>query len=301
MASLNEIVAHLNSSLYADDPVDGFHKSMNALNKLWNSAFRLKLINTSGEANEDGNNETTDGKKFRALIGLLYDNELGNIFVRSREFKELVELEPPVMDMKILEDNSYDPSNIEQSLRRKASKKHNSLSKEYEDQLKKGSPNQLLKWMSALLYIIRSNIDHGEKTPKGPDLEKSTRDKTVCEKALPVTKRLLEILLNEPSKYLATYGTLKENEIIKKYSEEATPMPGKWSVEGNVETSNGLLYFNWISKGKRLPVTIYEISEESYGKLDKYEGNGYRRIYVPVFNSSEKVELVATIYAKNKH
>jgi gamma-glutamylcyclotransferase (GGCT)/AIG2-like uncharacterized protein YtfP len=271
---------------------------MNALNKLWNSAFRLGLIETKSQSDNDGKSETSDGQKFRALISLLSGKESGNIFVRSPEFRELVELEPRVMDMKVLEDNNYDPSNIGEKLRREATKKHTSLFNSY-TQPENSSPDKLLNRMSAFLYIIRSNLSHGEKTSNGPDIEKSKRDKTVCRKALPVAIRLLEILLNESSNYLATYGTLQDNDTLQKYSIEARRLPGEWSVEGNVEKSNGLFYFNWISNGKRLAVTLYEVNKETYRILDKYEGKEYRRICVPAFNSTGKVGLVVNIYTKN--
>lgn len=302
LASLNDILAHLNSALDWDDPVVSFQNSMNALNKLWNSAYRIGFIKTGRRIGNDGKDETkvpSDGEKFRALIDLLSSNESGNIFLRSPEFRELVELAPRVMDMKVLEDAGYDPSKIGNRLRKKAAEKHTSLFNGYKSHLAESSPNDLLNRLSALLYIIRSNLDHGEKTSRGPDIEKNVRDKTVCKKALPVTRRLLEILLNELGKYLATYGNLQEKETLQECSKEPKNLLREWTVGGNVKKSNGLLYFNWISNGERLNVTIYEVSEETDRRLDEHEGNGYRRIYVPALNTESKAVLLVTIYAKS--
>ena len=300
---LNEILAHLNSSLDAIDPDERFRKTTDALNKLWNSAFRGNLIEINNQSDQNSNpssKKTSDGDKFRGLIGLLSKEKSSEILARSKEFSELVKLEPRVMDMSVFEKADYHPSNIGNELKKEATKKHTSLFNGYNKYMKSEcSLDCLLDRLANLIYVIRSNVDHGEKTPWGPDIEKSTRDRTVCEKAFPVTEKLLEIFLNEPNKYLATYGTLQDNEIIQKYSKGAKQLSGEWTVEGHVEKANGLLYFNWISNGKKLNVTIYEISEESYKRLDEYEGKGYKRIYVPAFNDGGKVALVATIYKKN--
>src|SRR5438270_10528222 len=91
----------------------------------------------------------------------------------------------------------YDPFHITEDVRKKASDEHRQLSNAFARFSK--SPNDrslkdaLLKKIAQLIYVVRSNIAHSEKTPQGPDLEKSERDRLVSD----VTANVIEDLFDE--------------------------------------------------------------------------------------------------------
>jgi hypothetical protein len=74
---------------------------------------------------------------------------------------------------------------ISDSIKHEATAEHRKAQKALIDrdtQLSEESLDRLLKRLADFLYVIRSNIAHGEKTPYGPDLEKAHRDRQVSER-----------------------------------------------------------------------------------------------------------------------
>ena len=105
----------------------------------------------------------------------------------------------------------------------KASEEHRRLKTAYGDLFSQRTPevgDRVVKRAAEVLYIVRSNIAHGEKTPYGPDLEKTRRDEQVCSVVVPLQFLLIEMLLDFPSHKLFAYGTLR---------------PGKPNVSGHVK------------------------------------------------------------------
>jgi hypothetical protein len=62
------------------------------------------------------------------------------------------------------------------------------------------SDNQerVMKRLAELLYVVRSNNAHGEKTPYGPDIEKLKQDEMVCSIIIPIQLALLMLILDRP-------------------------------------------------------------------------------------------------------
>jgi hypothetical protein len=71
----------------------------------------------------------------------------------------------------------------------KASEVHHKLVNAYGELERAGNTEveeRVLRRAAELLYIVRSNISHGEKTPYGPDLAKKEWDESVCAVAIPI-------------------------------------------------------------------------------------------------------------------
>lgn len=139
-------------------------------------------------------NDVSEIKAFQSMILQGLRSEVRRDFLQSSELRSLVFLEPQIMNHDVLRRRNYSPSNgIEPSLFRDASETHRKLANAYS--AKDGTNDvieteaRVLKRAAELLYIVRSNIAHGEKTPYGPDLEKKERDKNVCSVIVPLQER----------------------------------------------------------------------------------------------------------------
>lgn len=160
-----------------------------------------------------------------------------------------------------------------------------------------GSRKNVGYWLAALFYLVRCNLVHGEKTPYGPDTEKSHRDATVLSATLPVLEDALLRTLELPSHRLAVYGTLRRGEPNhEKIMDLGDPAIG--IVTGHVKESAGYPVYSWVLDGRDVEVELYSserLTPGRWNELDRFEGPGYRRILVPVrrVNGSH---VVATIY-----
>jgi gamma-glutamylcyclotransferase (GGCT)/AIG2-like uncharacterized protein YtfP len=148
--------------------------------------------------------------------------------------------------------------------------------------------------------VARCNIKHGEKTPKGPDLDKSERDRAVCKVVKPLIDLFFEILFDCPGKWLAVYGTLipggSNHQII-------ADVPGNWfdgKVEGKLDEISKLKVFAWIIDAYFVDVKVLEsdLLPQKYERLDAFEGALYKRIWVPI-RIDEKI-VVGNIYAMKR-
>ena len=141
-----------------------------------------------------------------------------------------------------------------------------------------------MKKTAKLIYIVRSNIAHSEKTPQGPDLSKSERDRLVSEVTARVIEELFDSFFDRPSQRLAVYGTLTPD---GPNASELAGLEGSWhegTVHGEVEQRYGFLEFNWSTAAEVVPVKVLSAPRlsERFDRLDRFEGPRYRRILVPV-------------------
>ena len=151
------------------------------------------------------------------------------------------------------------------------------------------------------MYTIPSNIAHGGKTLSGPNTKKVERDRSVSEAAFLVDDLLMKIFLGISPGLLATYGTLMKEEILEKLSVSAKEVEGVFFIQGKVCPCNELNYFKWRTDGDRVKVKVYDVRnpEADFKKLQKYEGEKYHLIHVPLFESDgQRVSLVA-VYELN--
>jgi hypothetical protein len=104
-------------------------------------------------------------------------------FLSSNELKNLVEFEPHIMNHNTLKDHGYRPdSELTSALIKKATEEHRKLRTAVDALLAYRNDEveiRVLKRTAELLYVVRSNIAHGEKTPYGPDKKKKERDEKV--------------------------------------------------------------------------------------------------------------------------
>jgi gamma-glutamylcyclotransferase (GGCT)/AIG2-like uncharacterized protein YtfP len=212
------------------------------------------------------------------------------------ELRALADLQPQVMDHSELR-HGYRPNQpVSPSQATKATSKHRSLVKALDDWERNTSEEAfglIVKRTAQLLYIVRSNIAHGEKTPYGPDLTKLERDETVCRLALPLQLLLVDLLLDEPSQKLVAYGTLAPGEPNHMVVES---LDGTWlpcTIEATVATHGGLPVLVW-RPGSGTPevsaMLLHSVElADQWARLDAFEGGAYRRELVTVTVSEPSV------------
>ncbi len=115
--------------------------------------------------------------------------------------------------------------------------------------------------------------------------------------------RLISSLLAKPGKKLAIYGTLAPGEVNHS---QIAGIPGTWAegfVRGDLQMTGwgaefGHPALTWRPDGPRVPVKLFVAPgmERHWRRLDKFEGDGYRRILVPV-EDDDGIVAVANLYA----
>lgn len=200
-------------------------------------------------------------KAFQAMILKGLDSKGHRKILDSEELRNIVYFEPQIMDHETLRRHRYRPDQeIGPQLIKKASEKHHKVVnayKSYKSQHNDEAKERIIKRVSELLYIVRSNIAHGEKTPYGPDLKKKERDEQVCNVVMPFQLLLLNGLFDYPESKLVVYGTLapgKANHSI------LSGIQGHWSdctVFGHIEEIDGLPFFDWQSGGHSVKANLF--------------------------------------------
>lgn len=173
--------------------------------------------------------------------------------------------------------------------------KHERFNEDYSRYLNRTTDrtiNNAFKSLIGLSYIVRCNLSHEGKTNTGPNRQKVQRDRDVCNSMYQVGLLVFQALMNHPERNLACYGTLKSSEFVK----------GMFSIDGQVDgyidIEDDLQYFtNELGTGK-CDVTLYFSTQPiDFSEIDVYEGNKYRRIYIPVY-SNDRI-YVANIYERD--
>lgn len=142
----------------------------------------------------------------------------------------------------------------------------------------------VLNKLSTLIYVVRSNIAHSEKTPQGPDLAKSHRDREVSELTAKVIEDVFDVLFEWPSQRLAVYGTLAPDEAN---ASQLAGLNGHWddgSVSGTIIERDGFLEFRWTLNPTQIAVRVFSADElgSQMDRIDRFEGPRYQRILVPI-------------------
>lgn len=274
--SLDSIIAKLNLSREKHSSIEACRHIFEALNLLWNAFRRYKKSDLPEDVWSDSNSMTLLLESFEDKTELL----------NSKEVEALAKFEPAIMNMDVLKKENYDPNSISEKLRKKAEEEHRKFKNTYIKYFKKRdtlNQDALVKRLAAILFVVRSNLAHGEKTLNGPDLKKIKRDANVCNVMRLLLDFIFELLFNKPSTYLAVYGTLapgQPNEHLLK------DILGDWNdgeVDGNIIMEEGLPYFEWVL-GSKIAVKIFHSQElpKHFEKIDKFEGRSYARIWVPI-------------------
>jgi len=283
-------ISHMNKARYEEEPVERYELLLKSLNQLWKAFWMVQPL-------ED--KEKSDNQAIRNLLLNALTEEHKEKLCKSNELLTLVNLKPLIMNHDKLLKEKYNPEKIDSKIRKEAEKDHYRLIKAYENYSGSGTKSKtedVIKKLGTLLYIIRSNNAHGEKTPYGPDLKKIERDQTVCKYAYPVVELILDFLLDEPSKKLVVYGTLAPGKVNASMLEK---IKGEWSngfVVGELRTQDWPR-FEWKIDGEKIQIKLF-ISDDLpryWTVLDAFESPSYKRILVPVEQEGNKI--IANIYA----
>ncbi len=115
---------------------------------------------------------------------------------------------------------------------------------------------------------------------------------------------VISTLLGEPENQLAIYGTLAPGEVNHS---QIAGIPGSWEegfVHGDLRMTGwgaeyGYPALVWRTDGPRVPVKLFASPDlnRHWRRLDQFEGDGYRRILVPI-EDDDGVIAVANLYAE---
>ena len=274
--SLAQALGHVNHArdLVDQSSVVRCEQRFKALNCLWNAHGRCQ------------NDERGDTSLFIELLRSC-DEPGKEALLRTPATSQLVNLFPSVMNHDVLRKKQHRPgSRIPRDLEEKATEKHRDLEAHYEQWLSGTRKlDSVAKTLAELLYVVRSNIAHGEKTPYGPDLEKTRRDEHVSAVVEPLLDGLIDDLLDKPSGKLVVYGTLQPG--APNHSVLAG-VEGEWTdcrVRGLLSTSiERLPEFRWIIHEELVSAKLLRAPDlrERWSRLDAFEGSTYRRHLVVV-------------------
>ncbi len=300
---LNDTLAFINASRSNDEAIGRCEELCKALNKTWNAFFQHRR--NAGTLNEkekesEAKGQRSDNQSFQELMLHGLSDQQSSAFCGKESVRRFAEFTPRIMNHDTLLRLQYDPFNITEDVRKKASDEHRQLSNAF-DRFSK-TPHDLalkealLKKVAQLIYIVRSNIAHSEKTPHGPDLEKSERDRLVSEVTASVIEDVFDILFDGPSQRLAVYGSLAPDGAN---TSQLAGLYGLWhegTAKGVIEERDGFLEFQWMLRGRAVPVKVLSAPrlETQLDRLDRFEGPRYRRILVPILADGRT--LVCNIY-----
>jgi gamma-glutamylcyclotransferase (GGCT)/AIG2-like uncharacterized protein YtfP len=231
--------------------------------------------------------ELREVKAFQSMILLGLSSEAKDTFLQSTQIRCVVALNPKIMNHDVLRRRGYRPDvAIEPSLARDAADVHRKLEnayREFEHDSREEVRERVLKRLAELLYIVRSNIAHGEKTPYGPDSKKRERDEQVCTCIMPLQEVLIDMLLGQPNKKLVSYGTLAPGQPNHSL---VSDMEGEWReciIRGTLKQKEGLSRFSWNPAGSEQTASLFTSDDlpSNWQRIDQFEGVRYRRQLVP--------------------
>jgi gamma-glutamylcyclotransferase (GGCT)/AIG2-like uncharacterized protein YtfP len=289
--SLSDTLAFVNSSVTRTDEISRCDDLGKALINTGNAFYRYRRdrgMLSETEIKNISEGKYADHQSLKALVLLGLTPEQTTSWCMCDSVRSLATLAPLVMDHSFLVAARYDPQHIPDELRKNASVKHHKLSNAYARFVQHPSDaslrDTLLNKLQIVLYMVRSNIAHSNKTPRGPDVAKATRDRLVSQVTSSVLRDLFEALFSTPSQRLAVYGTLAPGE---PNASLLGSVAGQWSsgiVQGVVAERHGLKEFTWTTEGDSIPVKVLSAERlaQQFDAIDRFEGPNYRRILVPV-------------------
>ena len=288
---LEACLAKLNEAPDATDPISIFSLFSQALNLPWAGKGRL-----------DNQRKRSDSQGIVDIL-LAIPASRQEELCDAPEMLALAIFVPHIMNVKTLRESElYVPGEaIPPKLKSDASVEHRQLAnalQRWRDERKEEARSQTLKKLGTLLYTVRSNIAHGEKTMRGPDLAKAERDRQVCEITLPMIHTVEDVLLDHPTQKLIAYGTLKPSEPNHVVLEPLTDQ--EWldiEIEGTmIDLAGGLKGFRWCDSRTRHKAMLLKSSQlpSLWGRLDSFEGRAYRRTLATALVG--ELTVVAMIY-----
>lgn len=205
----------------------------------------------------------------------------------DERLQPLRDLTPLVRDQNVLNAHEYNPyTPLAPTLELEATDLHRRFNASF-DKIRQGGNSEaratLLRRLSELLWIIRCNLVHGEKTRFGPDFAKLERDKTVCEAAGHAFEAVFDAVLDRPHDRLAAYGTLRTGKPGRAIMPNV-PDGVAGVVHGYIAVDSGLPYLTpglW-RVAPEVEVEVFEAASlrTTWNVIDKYEGPSYKRCHI---------------------
>jgi gamma-glutamylcyclotransferase (GGCT)/AIG2-like uncharacterized protein YtfP len=281
------VLAHINHSRLREQPVDRCEDLRKALNKTWNAHFAYRKRH-GGLTDSENAKGRSDSQAFTQLLFVGLDEAIAERLCECESVKILAAFSPQVMNPDTLIRTDYDPTNVTDDLRKEACDEHrqllNGFNRSAGGQRDRGGREAQLKKLAQILYVIRCNIAHSEKTPRGPDPEKNERDRAVSGVASAGIEDYFDLLLDRPSHRLAVYGTLAPGEAN---ASVLADISGEWldgTLRGELTKSEGLPWFRWRESGSEVGVKVLTSGDlpDHFADIDRFEGSRHARSLVPV-------------------
>lgn len=199
--------------------------------------------------------------------------------VQSDDAIRLARVEPHIIDHKILQSKISRPEVDHRDPCFRHKKFQQNLSS------RNLSTNDKAKSLISVLCLVRNNIAHGYKTPRGNDLDRQERDNFISETCYPLLSKLLQLLLNHPTRRLLTYGTLQPGGVHARLLASIQQDPSIVTVPGTIKEVDGLRYFSPKHRKDDTDITCHLYESDAlialWSELDRFEGSRYQRQLVP--------------------
>ena len=261
-----------------------------ALNRAWNARAQLA----------PGPPPDSDWPLVKGLIcGLPADDSLA--LLRSSKLHELVAIEPPILNHWKLQ-GSRRPRLRRRDTRARPPRgveAHRKLRRRLDELPEDPSPEQIeaaLVRLADLLYVIRSNLQHGEKFA-GP-IQPAHRARPRYRREGGGGDRFLFDFFDRPSATLVPYGSLAPGGV---HHGELEGVGGEWFpvfVRGQIE-EGAFPRFTPTPAAKVVPAELLRRAEglpDRWRRLDQLEGDSYRRVLVATETHDGEL-VIANLYA----
>ncbi|MEU1607822.1 gamma-glutamylcyclotransferase family protein [Micromonospora matsumotoense] len=145
------------------------------------------------------------------------------------------------------------------------------------EERRSGQTQTLVNLIRAVL-VVRNNLNHGEKTPSGPDMQRRERNQAVGRIVLPILETIVDVVLGRPSHRLAAYGTLRPGQP----NQDKVGVAGEWAeitLTGQLWTQHSLPAFMVKVPSEKIPAALFTSAElpTIWPRLDDFEGRNYER------------------------
>jgi len=203
----------------------------------------------------------------------------------SEALTMLLSVKPLILEEDRLSRPDLHPNSQPDEERESSEAKHqNAIDKfdSYRTELERGnSQDAPIGHLVKLLWMIRSNVQHGAKAPRNLSQEKVSRDREISSRWLGVVDILFDMLLDYPNSRLALLPDDRDQPVIAGITAEWST---NCSVEWTVAQNNGRQVFGLKEHhGESVDVHAMECAElaSSWSRLEEcYQGCS--RILVPV-------------------
>ncbi len=166
---------------------------------------------------------------------------------------------------------------------------------------------QYQNYVRAMEMIVNAFPDHPEITEKfdqifNRSLLEAIQFPQITASNVSALSEAFDVLFNQPSHRMAVYGSLAPG---KDNHHNIEHIQGEWYpgvVYGQLQNTGwgsemGFPALNWIPNTDPVEVQVLKSSElpDHWPRLDEFEGDQYKRIYIPVELDNQSVEI-ANIY-----